>query len=164
MLQEQSRLFQRIFFFADAGLILLAWVVAFALRFHGLPALHAAVGGPGWLVPPEVVGFDQYLWLLPAVVLGGMLVFWLSGLYAAERGLHLFRIAWSVAKASVFSFLLAAALLSFYRSFNLSRGFLATFGVLLPVLLIGARAAVYGSLRQRRAVRRVLVVGAGRVG
>ena len=164
MLQEQSRLFQRIFFFADLALVAAAFGLAFWLRFHALPALHAHGIGPAGFVPPEAVEAGRYLWLLPWTMLGGSLVFWLSGLYAAERGLHLFKVAWSALKASLMVLVLAAALLSFYRSFSLSRGFLLLFGLLVPLLLIGARALLYGWMRRRRTARRVLLVGGGRVG
>lgn len=164
MLQEQSRLFQRIFFFADLGLVALAFGLAFWLRFTALPALHAVGAGPAWFVPPAYTAFGAYVWLLPWTLLGGALVFWLSGLYAAERGLNLFQVAWSALKASAMVLVLAAALLSFYRDVNLSRGFLLLFGLLVPLLLISARAALYGWMRTRTPTRRVLLVGAGRVG
>lgn len=164
MLQEQSRLFQRIFLFADLALVAVAFALAFVLRFDLLPWLHAHGLGPARFVPPEATPIQAYLWLLPWAMLGGSLVFYLSGLYAAERGLNLFRVTWSVLKASAMVMLLAAAMLSFYRSFNISRGFLLLFGLLVPLLLIAARALLYGWMRRRRTVRRVLLVGAGRVG
>ncbi|MCA0268084.1 MAG: undecaprenyl-phosphate glucose phosphotransferase [Bacteroidetes bacterium] len=164
MLQEQSRLFQRIFLFADLALVAVAFGLAFVLRFDVLPWLHAHGIGPAWFVPPEAVELVKYLWLLPWAMLGGSLVFYLSGLYASERGLHLFRIVWSALKASAMVLLLAATLLSFYRSFNISRGFLLLFGLLVPLLLILARAMLYGWMRRQRTERRVLLVGSGRVG
>ena len=164
MLQEQSRLFQRIFVFADFLLVALAFALAFGLRFGVLPWLAAHGGGAPWLVPPEPVALRQYLWLLPWALLGGSLVFYLSGLYAAERGLHLFKVAWSALKASLMVLVLAAAALSFYRSFNVSRLFLLLFGLLVPLLLVGARVLLYVWMRRQRTARRVLLVGGGRVG
>ena len=164
MLQEQSRLFQRILFFADAAFVALAWVTAFVLRFQAMPALAAWGIGPAWFVPPEPVAFGQYVWMLPWVLLGACAVFYASGLYGADRALNLFRLAWSVARAALFSFVLVSAAVTFNQAFYVSRLFLVAFGVVLCVLLIGARAGLFATFRRRRHVRRVLVVGAGKSG
>lgn len=155
MLQEQSRLFQRLLFFADVLLVTAGWVLAYLIRFE-------------WLTPPEWVPLSAYLRLLPWVLLLSAGVFWFSGLYAPDRAQRLPLLAYSVAKAVGLGLLLVAASLSFYRTFSFSRLHMVLFGLLMPVLMVGLRLVLYAGLRrarqQGRNLRRVLIVGAGQAG
>lgn len=168
MLQEQSRLFQRIFLFTDLALVALAWVSAYATRFHVFPALAPHLPGVPRLVPPEYLPLSAYLWLLPWAMLGSTFVFWLSGLYAQERAVRFLRLAYSALKASVLAFVGVATLAAFYREFYISRLFIGLFSAYLALLLTGARFVVYFWMKRQRAQgrfrRRVLIVGKGRVG
>ncbi|HYE58097.1 MAG TPA: hypothetical protein VD948_06310, partial [Rhodothermales bacterium] len=168
MLQEQSRLFQRILFFADLALVTAAWVAAYVLRFSVMPWLYAHGIGPSWFVPPVMMPPSSYVWQLPWVLAGTALVFYASGLYQPERVLNRFRLTFSALRSAFFSLLGVAALLTFYRAFVISRVFLALLAVLVPMGMIGLRLGLYGVFRatrhRARMRRRVLVVGAGRVG
>ncbi|MEM1126808.1 MAG: undecaprenyl-phosphate glucose phosphotransferase [Bacteroidota bacterium] len=155
MLHEQSRLFQRLLFFADAVLIALAWVLAYLIRF--------AV-----LTPPEWLPFSRYAWLLPWVVLLTTLLFWASGLYAPDRAQRLTRLVYSVAKAVLLGLVGVTASLSFYRELSFSRLHMLLFGVLTPTFMVLLRLGLYFFVRRARQrgkhVRRVLIVGAGKAG
>jgi Undecaprenyl-phosphate glucose phosphotransferase len=168
MLQEQSRLFQRIFLFTDLALVALAWVLAYATRFHFFPALAPLLPGVPRLVPPEYLPPSAYLWLLPWAMLASSFVFWLSGLYAQERAVRFLRLAYSALKASLLALVGVATLAAFYRDFYVSRLFIALFSAYLAFLLTGARFVVYFWMKRQRARgrfrRRVLIVGKGRVG
>ncbi len=168
MLQEQSRLFQRILLFADLALVFVAWGLAYVVRFDALPWVSAQGIGPSWLMPPETLPFSQYARLLPGVLIGTMGVFYASGIYAEDRVLNRFRLSYSVVKAAFFGLVFVAALVLFYRQFYVSRLLLVVYGLLLAGLMIGLRLALFAAfhrLRTRgRFLRRVLVVGAGPVG
>lgn len=155
MLQEHSRLFQRMMFAGDFVLTIVAWILAYLIRFE-------------LLVPPEWVPFEQYLYLLPWVLIVASLVFWSTGLYAADRAQRISSLVFAVAKAVAVELLVVAASLSFYRALSFSRLMLILFGVLTPALMILYRLAIYSYVRRARRqgkfVRRVLIVGAGTVG
>lgn len=167
MLQEQSRLFQRILLAADIALVFAAWGLAYVLRFDVLPWIQTHVSGPAWLVPPETLPFAWYARLLPGVLVGTMGVFYVSGLYAEDRVLNRFRLSYSVVRAASIGLVFVAALVLFYRQFYVSRLLLVIYGGVLAVSMIGLRLALFAAFRQRRlhgkTVRRVLIVGAGAV-
>lgn len=157
MLQEQSRFFQRLLFLADFVLLGVGWVLAYQIRFNVL-------------TPPAWVPLAQYAGLLPWVLLVSSFVFWISGLYAADRAQRLANLVFAVAKAMALGLLVLAATLSFYREldFSFSRLHMILFGVLTPALMLGLRLLLYAGIRRARAqgkyLRRVLIVGAGNVG
>ena len=161
MLQEQSRLFQRLLFFADAVVIAVSWILAYYTRFELFPML-------GIFALPEWLPLSRYLSFLPWVLILSMMVFWASGLYVPDRAQRLTSLIYTVAKAIAIGVLIVAASLSFYRALYFSRLHMLLFGVYMPVLLVGLRALIYFILRngrkQGRFLRRVLIVGAGDVG
>ncbi|GIV57500.1 MAG: undecaprenyl-phosphate glucose phosphotransferase [Bacteroidetes bacterium] len=161
MLQEQSRLFQRLLFFADFVLVALGWILAYYIRFEVLRALDV-------LPPPDLPGFSRYLGFLPWVLLVSSFVFWASGLYAPDRAQRLTRLIYSVARSVAIGLVVLAASLSFYRDLNFSRLHMILFGLITPTLMLGLRIALYAALRRARQRgkyrRRVLIVGAGEVG
>jgi len=114
------------------------------------------------------VPFERYLYLLPWVLIVASLVFWSTGLYAADRAQRISSLVFAVAKAVAVELLVVAASLSFYRALSFSRLMLILFGVLTPTLMILYRLAIYSYVRRARLqgkfVRRVLIVGAGTVG
>ncbi|MDX1739987.1 MAG: undecaprenyl-phosphate glucose phosphotransferase [Rhodothermales bacterium] len=155
MLQEHTRLFQRLMFVGDVVFAVVAWILAYYIRFE-------------LLVPPEWVPFEQYLFLLPWVLIVASLVFWATGLYAPDIAQRLPTLVLAVAKAVAFELIVVAASLSFYRTLSFSRLMLILFGVITPFLMVSFRLAIYAYVRRARRqgkyVRRVLIVGAGRVG
>ena len=155
MLQERSRFYQRILFGADAILIIIGWICAYYIRFEVL-------------TPPEWLPLSRYLSFLPWVLVLSMLVFVFSGLYEPDRAQRLTRLIFTVARAVGLELLLVAASLSFYREFYFSRLHLILFGVLTPLMMILLRIAaltwVYRARTRGRNIKRVLIVGAGKIG
>lgn len=155
MLQEQSRLFQRLLFFADFVLVAIGWSLAYVIRFQVL-------------TPPEWLPFSRYLGFLPWVLIVSSLVFWFSGLYAPDRAQRLPRLVYSVARAVALGLLVLAASLSFYRELYFSRLHMILFGVITPTLMVALRLVLFSVLRHMRQAgwhrRRVLIIGAGQAG
>ncbi len=161
MLQEQSRLFQRILFFVDALLVTASWVLAYYTRFELFPSL-GVFPLPEWLPP------GAYMAFIPWVLIVSMTVFWASGLYVPDRAQRATTLVLSVLKAILLGVIAVAASLSFYRELYFSRLTLGLFGVFTPFLIVSVRLGLYLFLRAGRRrgkyLRRVLIVGAGRVG
>ncbi|MEP0546684.1 MAG: undecaprenyl-phosphate glucose phosphotransferase [Rhodothermales bacterium] len=155
MLKERSRLLQRLLFVADLGLIAVAWVLAWVIRFEVL-------------TPPEWIPLTRYLAYLPGVLVVWGAVFLLSGLYRTRRAQRLPLVVFSVARAVFFGLIASVAAVFFYREFSFSRLHMLTFGVLTSTLLVLLRLVIYAVLHRARQqgknLRRVLVVGAGRAG
>jgi len=161
MLQEQSRLFQRVLFFIDVALVATSWVLAYHVRFEFFPAIEI-------LIPPEAVPFWVYLEFLPWILIASMTVFWATGLYNHDRAERLYSLVFSVIKSILFGLLVVTASLSLYRTFNFSRLHMALFGFITPVLMVFVRVALYKGLQRARQngkyLKRVLIVGAGETG
>lgn len=155
MIQEQSRFYQRLLFFCDAILVVVAWIAAYFIRFE-------------LLIPPEWLPLERYLSFLPWVLVISMLVFTFSGMYAPDRAQRLTRLIFTVAKAVGIGLLFVAASLSFYREFYFSRLHMILFGALMPTLMILLRVVTFYTLYRARISgknrRRVLIIGAGRAG
>ena len=161
MLQEQSRLFQRLLFFADALIVVVSWVLAYYTRFELFPRLD--------IFPlPEWLPLSMYMRFVPWVLIMSMLVFWASGLYVPDRAQRMSTLIYTVGKAIAIGILFAAAATSFYRAFYFSRLHMLLFGMYLPMLLVLLRLGILAYLkrgrRQGRFMRRVLIIGAGRIG
>lgn len=161
MLQEQSRLFQRLLFFSDAGIVVACWILAYFTRFELFPAID-------FLTLPEWVPLSRYTSFLPWILIVSMVVFWASGLYVPVRAQRLSSLVYAVAKAILIGLIVVTASLSFYRTFYFSRLHVLIFGIYTPVLMVLTRAALYAVLQRGRRsgkyVRRVLIIGAGDVG
>jgi len=155
MLQERSRFYQRLLFVADAFLVILGWICAYYIRFK-------------ILTPPEQLPLSRYLSFLPWVLVLSMLVFVFSGLYEPDRAQRLTRLIYTVARAVGLEILLVAASLSFYRELYFSRLHLILFGVLTPLFMILLRMTaltlIYRARSSGRNMKRVLIVGAGKIG
>lgn len=161
MLQEQSRLFQRLLFFADAVIVVASWILAYYTRFELFPWL-------GIFPLPEWLPLSMYTRFIPWVLILSMLVFWASGLYVPDRAQRITTLIYTVGKAIAIGILFAAAATSFYRAFYFSRLHMLLFGMYLPMLLVLLRLSIFYYLkqgrRQGRFLRRVLIIGAGRIG
>ncbi|MFB3133246.1 MAG: sugar transferase, partial [Rhodothermales bacterium] len=160
MLQEQSRFYQRLLFFADVALVAAAWTLAYYLRFEVLTT---------WPVPlPEWLPLERYLTFLPWILIVAAFVFWASGLYVPDRAQRLTSLVFSVAKAVALALVVVMAFFSFYRDFYVSRLTIIFFAILAPTLMVTLRLTLYFYVRRARQhgknLRRVLIVGAGVAG
>jgi exopolysaccharide biosynthesis polyprenyl glycosylphosphotransferase len=139
---------------ATAAAILLAYWLRFTVEIQpvtkGVPAI------------------SEYLRLIPVTALLWPAVFYFQGLYQRRRIRSRADEAMRVAMAVLLATILLAAGLSFYRSFEFSRLFLALFAVVDVILVTVARwtiAAVLGAIRRSGGnLHKVLVIGAGDLG
>lgn len=160
MLQEQSRFYQQLLFFADMLLVGSAWIAAYYLRFEILV---------DWPIPlPEWHPLSRYLTFFPWILISAALTFWASGLYIPDRAQRWTSLIRSVAKSVGLALIVSMAFLSFYRDFNVSRLTILLFATLTPLSMLGLRLCIYFYVRNARKhgrnLRRVLIVGAGIAG
>ncbi len=160
MLQEQSRFYQQLLFFADMVLTGSAWIAAYYLRFEVFVA---------WPVPlPEWHPLSRYLTFFPWILISAALTFWASGLYVPDRAQRWTSLIRSVAKSVGLALVISMAFLSLYRDFYISRLTVLLFAILTPIFMLGLRLCIYyyvlNARRKGRNMRRVLIIGAGTAG
>ncbi len=148
-------------FFVDMLLVAGSWIAAYYIRFDFLRVIEM-------LPPPEWLPLTRYLGFLPWVLILSAIVFWTSGLYEPNRAVRMTRLVYSIARTTAIGLLVVAASLSFYRTLYFSRLHMIIFGVLTPTLMVLFRlilyTAIHRAMRAGKYHRRVLIVGAGRVG
>jgi len=159
MFNERSRLFQRTLFVADLGLIAAGWIVAYYIRFELLPPI---IGLPLWRP------LSRYISYLPPLMVIWGIVFVASGLYSSDRAQRLPLLVYAVLRAVFLGMAASVAGLFFYRAFSFSRLHMLLFGIVTTGFMVLLRVALYSVIRQSRKhgrnLRRVLIVGAGKVG
>lgn len=155
MLNEQSKTIQTLLFIVDLGLIALAWILAYYLRFEILTTYP-----PLQLWRP----IERYLPYLFAIVPIWGLLFIASGLYRPKQAQRFYNMAYAVLKAVAFGAIGVLATLFFYREFAFSRVHFLYFGLISPLLMIGFRLLVYRWVKVREHTKRVLIIGEGKVG
>ena len=160
MLQEQSRFYQQLLFFADMILIGTAWIASYYLRFEVLTT---------WPVPlPEWHPLSRYLTFFPWILISAALTFWASGLYIPDRAQRWTSLIRSVGKSVGLALVVSMAFLSLYRDFNISRLTILLFAALTPLSMLSLRLLIYLYIRNARKkgrnLRRVLIIGAGSAG
>jgi Undecaprenyl-phosphate glucose phosphotransferase len=154
MLYRYSEVFRTLMATVDGGLIALAWLSAYWLRFEtGLPA------------PLGIPAADPYLYALGVIVPLYLVLFRSHGLYEARRMDSPLGEAATVIRATAIGVLLLAAMTFFARNYSYSRGVFGLFAVLAPALVIMLRSGVRHALRQARRrglnLRYVLLIGSG---
>jgi len=112
------------------------------------------------------VDYWRHVALLP-LVLGLMAsLMWISGSYERMRVRSLFAYGWIVARSTIITLVALSTLLFLLRAQYVSRMFLLLFGVLLVVVLVGARAFLVWWYFRRSVERhenylKVVIVGTG---
>jgi Undecaprenyl-phosphate glucose phosphotransferase len=173
MLKFQTRKMIAIHVAVDVAVTALAWLLAYALRFHA--------DAVGWVIPVTkgVPDLSRYLLLLPLMAVLWPTVLYFHGLYQLKRGRsridELFAIVFSVLIAS--GLLLAATLYVrvYYRyqpevspGWEYSQGVFVLFVVLDVLFLNVGRWAVRAWQERRWAagenLTRILVAGTGELG
>ncbi|HUF09328.1 MAG TPA: undecaprenyl-phosphate glucose phosphotransferase [Rhodothermales bacterium] len=159
MFNERSKLFQRALFVADLGLIAAGWIIAYYIRFELLVPI---VGLPLWRP------LSRYISYLPPLIVIWGVVFLASGLYSSDRAQRLPLLVYGVLRAVSLGMAASVAGLFFYRAFSFSRLHMLLFGIVTTGLMVVLRIVLYSLIRQARKhgrnFRRVLIVGAGKVG
>jgi len=160
MLQEQSRFYQQLLFFADMILVGSSWIAAYYLRFEVLV---------NWPIPlPEWHPLSRYLTFFPWILISAALTFWASGLYVPDRAQRWTSLIRSVGKSVGLALFVSMVFLFLYRDFHVSRLTILLFATLTPLSMLGLRMCIYLYVRNARKkgrnLRRVLIVGAGIAG
>jgi len=173
MLKFQTRKRVAIHVAVDVAATALAWLLAYALRFHADPV--------GWLLPVTkgVPDLSRYLLLLPLMAVLWPVVLYFHGLYQLKRGRsridELFAILFSVLIASALTLGATLYVRVYYRyqpevapRWEYSQAVFAIFVVLDVLLLSAGRWAVRAWEERRWAagenLTRVLVAGTGQLG
>jgi Undecaprenyl-phosphate glucose phosphotransferase len=138
----------------DIAMVLVAWVLAWCVRFYG--GIEITKGMPA-------VGL--YVKLLPFIAVIWLVVFAASGFYRrSNRHRSAIIEAIDIIQSSMIATLVFIAFTYFYEEYRYSRLVIGIFLVLHPLLLISGRSLVRKALRvyRRRApARRTLIIGAG---
>ncbi|MCZ6689429.1 MAG: undecaprenyl-phosphate glucose phosphotransferase [Planctomycetota bacterium] len=158
MLKRHHQLMLSILVILDAAATALCWLIAYFLRAHlGLLAVT-----PGNLDP------RLYTSLLAVAVIVGLVSYKACGLYRPMRLGTMGRELWEIAKATILSLSILAALLFFLGVRDVSRGVVVLFAAIHPGLFFASRVSIRLALRRmrRRGLNRryALIVGAGRAG
>ncbi|HEV7500473.1 MAG TPA: hypothetical protein VGQ33_10745, partial [Vicinamibacteria bacterium] len=173
MVKFQTRLMVGVFVLVDVLSTLLAWVLAYFLRFHSDLVLEALPASKG---VPEV---SRYLFLIPVIALLWPAVLYFHGLYQLKRGRsridEFFGILFSVLIGSALILGMTLYVRVYYKfqpdvapRWEYSQAVMGLFVVLDVLALNAGRAALRSYLKRMWTagynVRRVLVAGAGELG
>jgi Undecaprenyl-phosphate glucose phosphotransferase len=154
MLYRYSEVFRSLMGLADVALVSLAWLAAFALRFHtGFPVERGV---------PSLAIYGQALLVIVPV---WFVLLRTHGLYEPKRTGSLLLEAGSILRVTTLAVVSLVALNFFVGGYFYSRGVVGLFAVLAPTLVIGMRVGVRSVLRSVRRrgynLRFVVVVGGG---
>jgi exopolysaccharide biosynthesis polyprenyl glycosylphosphotransferase len=167
LIQQRHRTRAAIYFCGDIAATLLAFFLAWTLRFES-EIIPVTKGLPA---------FQRYLELLPAVLVIWPVVFYFHGLYQIRRGRSRVDEVLTVVVAVLLAAILLSGFSAWYRPtlgpgsdqyFTYSRWFMGLFVLLNLVTVSTVRMGIHQALawRQLRGhnLQRILVVGAGRLG
>ncbi len=159
MLRQHSQLMITLLVLADAGAVVCAWLASYWLRFEYLP-VDPAKGVPTL--------FDQYLPMLPLVVIGHLFIFYRLGLYRPRRSETLWRELGDILKAFVVAVTVVVLIdYALPQTNKISRRFIATYAVIGTSFFAIFRLSVRSVLRKlrRRGFNRryAAIIGSGRV-
>src|SRR6476620_6804973 len=155
---KPTRRIAALFLVSDLAATLAALVAAYVLRFRGaiLP------------VTKGVPDAGTYYRLFPLIAVLWPIVYYFYGLYSVRRHRSRIEEGFAVLVATGLATLLLTGLATFYRGFSYSRLVLLLFFGLDVLFVFAGRTAIRRYLeeawRHGVGVRRVLVVGAGRLG
>ena len=156
MLYRYSEVLRGLMMVADLAAIALAWLGAYALRFHA-----------GFEAPRGVPPLRDYAMALTLILPVGWVLLRRQGLYEPKRLGSLLDEAADIVKATAAGVVILLAASFFVRSYSFSRGAVVVFSVAAPALLVSLRLVVRTGLRamRRRGYNRrfALVVGGGRL-
>jgi len=157
MMKRHNHVFMSMALICDALCVAGAWLLCYGARFRLFSYVEAT--------PPPI---SQFVLLLPYVILCNLLALSLVGGYRADRNQSLVAETALAIKGAVVGWLALLAVFYFESSTPYSRKLLAVYLLASPLALILSRIllrSVYHGLRARGVgVRRVAIIGAGRLG
>ena len=155
MLKKYSEIFRTVCGIVDLAVISIAWVAAYALRFHT----------DLFLAPPFPTPMVNYAWLLVGMLPVWHLLLSHRGLYEHDARRSVFRDARALVQVSLVGTAMFVTVTFFARMFWVSRLTVLIFFVLSSFGLVVARTAMYiglDELRKRgKYAQRLLIVGTG---
>lgn len=155
MLKRYQSFVCGLFRVADTGIIVLAWLASYWLRFNA----------PLFAITKGLPSFGSYVSMAPLVAVLWLAVFAASDVYESARMLSLGRELQRVLHAHGLALLFFVALTYAFEEYKYSRLVMAYFGVLSAAALVAFRLGVREALRaiRRRGfnLRHVLLVGEG---
>jgi exopolysaccharide biosynthesis polyprenyl glycosylphosphotransferase len=144
--------------FSDALFILVAFALAYWLRFY------AGIFEPGSTIPR----FSSYILGSFFVMAVWIFIFYMFNLYDTKRNLNLIDEFYETAKATVVGVIIVLAPTFFYRAFTFSRiVFVMACGIGLVLIWIGRAFVHRGKIwlhQQGYSLRRIAIVGGGQWG
>jgi Undecaprenyl-phosphate glucose phosphotransferase len=139
---------------SDLTAVLMAWVLAYYIRFSGL-----------FPVPLGIPETKLYFKLSPFIVVIWFLTYWVTGLYRRSgRHRSAFVEGLDILQSSVMALFVFIAFTYLYEEYRYSRVVMVMFLLLHPPLVISGRSLIRKALRRyrrRAAPRRTLLIGSG---
>lgn len=157
MLRQHHQFFRILFQVSDALIVAASWIGCYILRFDYLSDVLPVTQGF-----PE---FNNYFYLMFAIMVLWFVVFQASGLYTSHRNQKMSREIFQVLRACGLAFLILSAgtYLSLEKEDFFSRGVMVLFGVISTLMLVALRVGLRMGLRflrrHGRNLRYALVVG-----
>lgn len=154
MIKDNQKAFNRLHIVADGCFILLAYFMAYMLRFV-------------WLNMEKAGDYtiESYARFLFAVVPVYLLIYWFCGLYAPKRGRGMQWEMWLLLKANIISGMGFIVLLFLFKM-DISRGFLAIFYstnvILEGIFRFAVRKVLEKVRRKGKNLKHILIVGYSR--
>ncbi len=155
MLRQTHRAYALLLILADTGATTAAWLAAYAVRMSG------------WVIPVTkgIPPLEVYLYSLGLCLPVTWFAFRASNLYRARPESNALAQLPRVLRATLLATGVLVVFMFFTQVFEYSRGVVAIFAVLQPLLVVVGRVvaqAIAAALRRRGlGVRRALIVGCG---
>lgn len=155
MIKDNQKAFNRLHIAADGFFILLAYLIAYMLRFYWLGLEKAGN-----------YTFEQYSRFLVVLIPVCLLIYWMCGLYAPKRGKGMQWELWLLLKANIISGVGFMAVLYLFKEIDISRSFLAFFFgcniILEGIFRFLVRRSLEHIRRNGKNLKHVLIVGYSR--
>lgn len=163
MLKKHSQLIMALMLAFDAAVILVAWCLAYVLRFHARFDFFGLVK-----FPPEPEQTWEYLHFAPAVLAIQLLALGHFRLYEPRRVQRVLMEFLEIIKSVFAVWVAMLALLYIMHRFEFSRYVLMFYLILCPLALTASRgmvrAVLRGMRRRGKNIRSAVIVGAGKLG
>ncbi len=158
MIRKRRRSTAVVYLAGDVLATLLAFLLAWYIRFD-VQVIPVTKGVPA---------FQEYLKLLPIILMMWPIVFYFHGLYQSRRDRSRVDEALLILFAVAFATLLVSGVQAWYRPITFSRAFMMLFVGVDVVLMVATRVTTREVLQRMRLrghnLQRILVVGAGALG